>query len=81
MTYYDKLIKNKVKLHEKLREITKVYLMQYTFIIKNWFISENNSLSIKNMEKEYHNIELEINKIDFAMKTYEKCEQECLEVD
>ena len=33
------------------------------------------------MEKEYHNIELEINKIDFAMETYEKCEQECLEVD
>ena len=85
MTYYDKLVKNKVKLHEKLKEFTeeiaKVYLMQYTFIIKNGFISETNSLSIKNMEKEYHNIELEINKIDFTIETYKKCEQECLEVD
>ena len=81
MTYYDKLVKKKVKLHEKLKEFTeeiaKVYFMQYTFIINNGFISETNSLSIKNMEKEYHNIELEISKIEFAMETYKKCEQEC----
>lgn len=85
MTYYDKLVKEKVKLHEKLKELTeeiaKVYLTQYTFIIKNEFISETNSLSIKNMEKEYHNIKLEISKIEFAMEAYMKCEQECLEVD
>ena len=85
MIYYDKLVKKKVKLHEKLKELTeelaKAYFMQYTFIIKNGFISETNSLSIKNMEEEYHNIELEINKIEFAMKTYKKCEQECLGVD
>lgn len=80
MTYYGKLVKEKVKLHEKLKElsekIAKVYFMQYTFIINNGFISETNSLSIKNMEKEYHNIELEISKIEFALKAYEKCEQE-----
>lgn len=85
MTYYDKLVNEKVKLHEKLRELTeeiaKVSLMQYTFIIKNGFISETNSLSIKNMEKEYYNIKLEISKIEFAMEAYKKCEQECLGVD
>lgn len=85
MTYLNKLVKKKVKLHTKLKELTKeiakVYFMQYTFIINNGFISETNSLSIKNMEKEYHNIELEISKIEFAMEAYEKCEQECLEID
>ena len=85
MTYYNKLVKKKVKIHKKLKELTeeiaKVYFMQYTFIIKNGFISETNSLSIKNMEKEYHNIELEISQIEFAMETYKKCEQECLGVD
>lgn len=85
MTYYDKLIKEKVKLHEKLKELTeelaKVYLMQYTFIIKNGFISETNSLSIKNMEEEYYSIESDIDKVDYAIEAYNKCEQECLEVD
>lgn len=80
MTYYDKLVKKKVKLHEKLKELTeelaKIYLMQYTFIINNGFISETNSLSIKNMEEEYHNIELEISKIEFAIEAYDKYEQE-----
>ena len=85
MTYYNKLVKEKVKLHTKLKElakeIAKVYFMQYTFIINNGFINETNSLSIKNMEKEYHNIELEISKIEFAIEAYEKYEQECLGVD
>lgn len=85
MTYYDELVKEKVELHKKLKELTeeiaKVYLMQYNFIIKHGFIGKTNSLGIKSMEKEYHNIKLEINKINFAMETYKKCEQECLEVD
>ena len=83
MSYYDKLVNEKVKLHRKLKELTEkiaeACLMQYTFIIKNEFISETNSLNIKNMEEEYHNIELEINKIEFAMEAYKKCEQECFE--
>ncbi len=85
MTYYNKLVKKKVKLHKKLKELTeeiaKVYFMQYTFIINTGFINETNSLSIKNMEKEYYNIELEISKIEFAMEAYENYEQECLGVD